>query len=154
MRLWSLHPKYLDRQGLTALWREGLLAQAVLRGHTRGYRFHPQLARFRESTAPLGLISAYLHAVWKEGRRRGYHYDRRRISGRPGSGRLVVQRGQVQWEWGHLLRKLEARSPSFRAQWGTLECPQLHPIFQLVAGEVASWERGGSPPAAAGSRRA
>ena len=29
MRLWSLHPRYLDRQGLTALWREGLLARAV-----------------------------------------------------------------------------------------------------------------------------
>ena len=38
MRLWSLRPKYLDSQGLVALWREGLLAQAVLRGKTRGYR--------------------------------------------------------------------------------------------------------------------
>ncbi|HEU5178767.1 MAG TPA: pyrimidine dimer DNA glycosylase/endonuclease V, partial [Burkholderiales bacterium] len=32
MRLWSLHPKYLDARGLVALWREALLAQAVLRG--------------------------------------------------------------------------------------------------------------------------
>jgi hypothetical protein len=29
-RIWSLHPKYLDARGLVALWREGLLAQAVL----------------------------------------------------------------------------------------------------------------------------
>jgi carboxyl-terminal processing protease len=29
MRLWSLHPKYLDAQGLVALWREALLAKAV-----------------------------------------------------------------------------------------------------------------------------
>jgi hypothetical protein len=34
MRLWSLHPKHLDRQGLLAVWREGLLAQEVLRGET------------------------------------------------------------------------------------------------------------------------
>src|SRR5690606_6899395 len=42
MRLWSLHPRYLDRQGLLALWREALLARAVLRGETRGYTLHPQ----------------------------------------------------------------------------------------------------------------
>ena len=35
MRLWTLHPRYLDAQGLTALWRESLLARAVLRGETR-----------------------------------------------------------------------------------------------------------------------
>ena len=27
MRLWSIHPRYLDPKGLVALWREGLLAQ-------------------------------------------------------------------------------------------------------------------------------
>jgi len=47
VRIWSLHPKYLDRQGLTACWREALLAQAVLNGATRGYTRHPQLVRFR-----------------------------------------------------------------------------------------------------------
>ncbi|WP_368086417.1 pyrimidine dimer DNA glycosylase/endonuclease V [Nitrosomonas sp. Nm34] len=26
MRLWSIHPKYLDAKGLLALWREGLQA--------------------------------------------------------------------------------------------------------------------------------
>lgn len=30
MRLWSIHQSYLDRQGLLAVWREGLLAQGVL----------------------------------------------------------------------------------------------------------------------------
>ena len=39
MRLWTLHPKYLDPQGLVALWREALLARAVLQGKTRGYNF-------------------------------------------------------------------------------------------------------------------
>ncbi len=36
MRLWSLHPRYLDAKGLVALWREALLAQAVLKGQTKG----------------------------------------------------------------------------------------------------------------------
>ena len=52
MRLWTLHPRHLDRQGLTGAWREALLAQAVLAGRTRGYREHPQLLRFREHPDP------------------------------------------------------------------------------------------------------
>ncbi|HQT25728.1 MAG TPA: pyrimidine dimer DNA glycosylase/endonuclease V, partial [Burkholderiales bacterium] len=59
MRIWSLHPKYLDPKGLVALWRESLLAQAVLRGETQGYRNHPQLDRFRNAEAPLAAISSY-----------------------------------------------------------------------------------------------
>jgi len=52
VRLWSVHPEYLDSRGLVALWREALLAQAVLRGETRGYRRHPRLARFRARPDP------------------------------------------------------------------------------------------------------
>ena len=59
MRLWTIHPRYLDRQGLTGLWREALLAQAVLAGLTRGYRSHPQLLRFRAQVelASEGIVS-------------------------------------------------------------------------------------------------
>ena len=49
MRLWSVHPKYLDSKGLVALWREALLAKQVLEGGTKGYRNHPQLDRFKKS---------------------------------------------------------------------------------------------------------
>ena len=56
MRLWSLHPSYLDRIGLTACWREGLLARAVLQGRTVGYRNHPQLERFRAQPEPLVML--------------------------------------------------------------------------------------------------
>ncbi|MFP3165813.1 MAG: pyrimidine dimer DNA glycosylase/endonuclease V, partial [Nitrososphaeria archaeon] len=34
MRLWSLHPSFLDKQGILGVWREGLLAQKVLIGKT------------------------------------------------------------------------------------------------------------------------
>ena len=60
MRLWTLHPRYLDAAGLVALWREGLLARAVLRGKTRGYRHHPQLERFRCHASPRSAINRYL----------------------------------------------------------------------------------------------
>ena len=57
MRLWSIHPGYLDAKGLVALWREGLLAQKVLLGDTRGYKNHPQLKRFKNTNNPLGAMT-------------------------------------------------------------------------------------------------
>lgn len=65
MRLWSIHPKYLDRIGLIALWREAILAQKVLKGETKGYRHHPQLIRFKSHCDPEGAIGKYLLEVWK-----------------------------------------------------------------------------------------
>ena len=79
MRIWSLHPRYLDRQGLTACWREGLLAQAVLAGRTRGYRQHSQLERFRAQPDPVAAVGAYLEAVAREAADRGYRFDVTRI---------------------------------------------------------------------------
>jgi hypothetical protein len=55
---------YLDGRGLVALWREALLAQAVLRGRTRGYR-HPQLARFRSrENLARPLPGPHCRAAW------------------------------------------------------------------------------------------
>jgi hypothetical protein len=60
MRIWSLHPKYLDRLGLLACWRETLLAQKVLMGKTLGYQHHPQLIRFRACPEPYNALATYL----------------------------------------------------------------------------------------------
>ncbi|MEM2757492.1 MAG: pyrimidine dimer DNA glycosylase/endonuclease V, partial [Sulfolobales archaeon] len=75
MRLWSLHPRYLDRAGLVALWGEGILAQKVLEGRTRGYVNHPQLIRFKNTPEPLLAIGTYLYNVYLEGLRRGYKFN-------------------------------------------------------------------------------
>ena len=79
VRIWSLHPRYLDRQGLTACWREGLLAQAVLAGRTRGYRQHSQLERFRAQPDPVAAVGAYLEAVAREAADWGSRFDVTRI---------------------------------------------------------------------------
>ena len=141
MRLWSLHPRYLDRQGLTALWREGLLAQAVLLGRTVGYRQHPQLLRFWSEADPVAAIGAYLLAVQGEAETRAYSFDRRKIE-RPGNGqRICVNIGQVQFEWRHLRNKLAARSPQWHEKWHAIALPECHPIFQMRAGGVEAWEK-------------
>ncbi|MHB1241588.1 MAG: pyrimidine dimer DNA glycosylase/endonuclease V [Gammaproteobacteria bacterium] len=140
MRLWSLHPKYLDTKGLVALWREGLLAQAVLAGRTRGYRHHPQLTRFLRTSAPRKYIAEYLRLVQREAARRGYRFDRTKI-GRGGAVEpLKVTRGQIQYEWGHLTHKLATRAPAWLEQIGPVARVQPHPLFKVVAGRVAEWE--------------
>jgi len=140
MRLWSLHPRYLDSKGLVALWREALLAQAVLSGRTRGYQHHPQLARFRESPAPRQCIAAYLRLVHAEAARRGYRFDAGKI-GRAGKAKpLVVTAGQLEYERRHLARKLKARAPSWLSGLAAVRVPEPHPLFRVVSGDIAGWE--------------
>jgi hypothetical protein len=143
MRLWSVHPKYLDVQGLVALWREALLAQAVLRGRTKGYRHHPQLERFRSQSAPLAAIGAYLGSVHAESLRRGYHFDRTRIDRVSlAPRRIPVNREQLQFEWRHLLCKLAMRDPELHHQLlGDKTAPRPHPLFRVREGPVEPWER-------------
>lgn len=141
MRLWSLHPRYLDPRGLVALWREALLAKAVLRGETRGYTRHPQLERFREHPHPRLAINAYLAAIHDEAARRGYAFDRAKLGPLRAIESIPVNSGQLALEWTHLQRKLAVRNPPWLAQWHNLISPACHPLFHLRPGPVASWER-------------
>jgi hypothetical protein len=141
MRLWSVHPKYLDARGLVALWREGLLAQAVLRGRTTGYRHHPQLQRFRAQSSPVGAIADYLRSVHAEADRRGYAFAAGKISTARSSGTIAVTRGQMMHEWSHLMAKLARRDPERRAHLGGVRRPQPHPSFRVVPGGIEAWER-------------
>lgn len=141
MRLWSLNPKYLDPQGLVALWREALLAQAVLRGETRGYRNHPQLERFKQQSAPLAAISLYLTAIHAEAELRGYCFDKSKIRAARKQLSLTVSSGQMEYEWAHLMAKLKVRNPGLYRKWRATAAPVTHPLFTVRAGEIESWER-------------
>lgn len=141
MRLWSLHPMYLDPQGLVALWREALLARAVLRGETRGYTRHPQLERFTLHETPREAIDAYLAAVHAEATTRGYAFDRSKLGPARDIAPIPVTSGQVALEWRHLQEKLAARSPLLHARWSGVANPTCHPLFRCSPGPVAPWER-------------
>jgi hypothetical protein len=141
VRLWSLHPQYLDARGLVALWREALLAQAVLRGRTHGYRHHPQLARFLELTSPVGAIAQYLRGVHAEAHTRGYDFAAEKISRATCTEVIRVPRGQLEYEWGHLLAKLKMREPARLRQLRAVRQPEAHPLFRVVAGPLEAWEK-------------
>lgn len=148
MRLWTLHPKYLDPKGLVALWREALLAQAVLKGETAGYRHHPQLLRFQAHADPLAAIANYLRAVHAEATSRNYRFDVTKINRHRATVKLAETRGQLAYEWTHLRAKLRARSPDWWHQWKTVAVPDPHPLFRLVPGTVRDWEKVASAAAA------
>ncbi len=140
MRLWSLHPKYLDPVGLVALWREALLAQAVLRGKTRGYRFHPQVARFKGQPHPVATIRSYLRGIHDEACTRGYAFDRRKLGRYRRVAPVAVSHGQIAYEWQHLLSKLAIRAPLLYEKWRAIRRPEPHPLFRLQRGGIAAWE--------------
>lgn len=140
MRLWSLHPKYLDTRGLVAVWREGLLAQQVLLGRTLGYRHHPQLARFRAARDPAAALGAYLLLVLREAERRSYAFDIGRIHRAGTRTRLPVTRGQLDYELVHLRRKLWIRDRRAHARCRALTRVEPHPLFVVHQGPIEPWE--------------
>ena len=140
MRLWSIHPGYLDAKGLVALWREGLLAQNVLLGKTKGYKNHPQLIRFKANKNPAGAIASYLKAVADEADHRGYHFNRNKIINEELGESITVTTGQLDYEFKHLLEKLRKRDfVRYDQLFKTTEI-ELHPIFNKVTGDREDWE--------------
>ena len=134
MRLWTIHPRYLDPQGLVAAWREALLGQKVLTGATRGYRHHPQLERFREQADPVAAVASFLAGLAEDAQRHGYRFDTGKISRERVAGKIPETDGQLRYEWGHLLAKLRARAPGLAPNSAPLPCPSRTRSFALCRG--------------------
>ncbi len=141
MRLWSLHPSYLDTKGLVALWREALLARKVLQGQTHGYRNHPQLIRFKAQKQPVNSIECYLWAVVDESLQRGYHFDAGKLGERSHCDTIPVAKGQLEYELAHLQNKLKRRDPVQFAKINSIKTPKANPVFKIVPGNIEPWER-------------
>lgn len=137
-----MHPRYFDSQALTACWREGLLAQAVLDNPESGYGRHPQLERFRSHPCPAAAMSQYLSGIADEADRRGFHFSRGKIAPAAAlTDPIPVATGQLRYEWQHLMAKLQRRSRDIASRWSPIQIPEPHPLFLVVAGPIATWER-------------
>jgi len=141
MRLWSLHSSYLDSKGLVALWREGLLAKAVLSGQTKGYKHHPQLQRFRAHPYPQAAITTYLWEVYEEAVRRGYQFDSGKLEVNYSSIKIPVTEGQLRYEWEHLQNKLSTRDKKKYQNNASIVEILPHPSMEVVPGRIEAWER-------------
>ncbi len=129
MRLWRIHPKYLDCKGLLAVWREGLLAKNVLAGKTTGYRNHPQLEGFRDHRNPAVAINTYLSHIWNESRERCYNFDESKISKAFTCERIEVTGDQILSEFELLKKKLKKRDPEKHKELMMVKEPESNPLF-------------------------
>lgn len=141
MRLWSLHPSYLDTKGLVSLWREGLLAHAVLSDTTQGYKRHPQLERFKGCSTPIAAIDSYLWYVHEESMRRGYHFDLNKLGPRVDCPKIPVTIGQLQYELEILKIKLKSRDANKYREIHSILKPEPNPLFEVVSGSIEPWEK-------------
>jgi hypothetical protein len=141
MRLWSIHPKYLDAKGLVALWREALLAKNVLANKTTGYKSHPQLSRFRKSESPTNSINFYLSVILAESLKRGYQFDINKIDKGYRKTSIPVTSGQMIYETNHLKEKLRKRDPEKFKEVELTTSLEPHPAFKVVEGEAEEWEK-------------
>jgi len=140
MRLWSLNPSYLDSKGLVALWRETLLAKKVLENKTVGYKFHPQLQRFKNTDNPISYINEYLKAIYFEAERRKFKFDRNKICWSLNADSITVTNKQIEFEFSHLLKKLKIRDKDKFEKLKIKTKLQTHPIFKIVKGGIEEWE--------------
>ena len=140
MRIWSVHPKYIDTKGLVALWRETLLAKKVLEGTTKGYKNHPQLIRFKNSKSPLLCINKYLDTIYQESLVRGYNFDINKFISSTEPVILNVSTGQLDYEMQHLLKKLKTRDAERYKQLLKVKNIESHPLFEIVKGGIEDWE--------------
>jgi hypothetical protein len=140
MRIWSLHPKYLDAKGIVALWRETLLAKNVLQNKTKGYKHRPQLNRFKESKYPLAAINLYLSFVYEEAVERDYNFDKKKFSKSSKRIKLKVTSGQIDYEVKHLLKNLKFRDPKKFKELKSVKVFEPHPLFKAIQGKIERWE--------------
>lgn len=140
MRLWSLHPNYLDGKGLVALWREALLAKHVLEGKTTGYKNHPQLDRFKACASPVDAIHVYLSHVFLAAKDRGYNFNSEKFNASKSHSKIIVTDGQLAFEVEHLKRKLATRDPNKLREIENVQTFKAHPMFALEKGDIAEWE--------------
>jgi hypothetical protein len=149
MRLWTIHPKYLDCKGLVACWCEGLLAFNVLKGNTIGYKNHPQLLRFKQTRNPILKMNDYLHFICDEADNRGYKFDRSKLFERTDSDEqsfnvISVNHKQVLYEWDFLKEKVLFRGGDWKHPplFTIRECEDVcNPMFYIIPGEIEDWEK-------------
>jgi hypothetical protein len=141
MRIWSIHPKYLDAKGLTALWRETLLAKKVLEGKTKGYKNHPQLTRFKNTEKPMELINTYLIHVAAEADKRSYNFDKNKIGSSFTDNKIAIGKGQIKYEFNHLCSKLKKRDIQKFNLIKNIKNPEPHPVFNIADGSIEPWEK-------------
>ena len=165
VRVWTIHPKYLDPKGIQAVWRDTLLLQELMVNPSKtGYITHPQYKRrirkfYRKYnnliifhflifdrwfhfTTPIDDVGYYLRHVYFESQKRNHNFVRGKIlRDIDNVTKHTVTFDQLQYELEHLKRKCITRDPQHYERIESLKLPYPHPLFSPILGEVEAWEQ-------------
>ena len=54
---------------------------------------------------------------------------------------IMVTKGQLEYEWAHLKRKLQVREPGRLLELNRIAFIEQHPLFRVVEGGVEDWKK-------------
>lgn len=142
MRLWSIHPKYLDSIGLVAQWREVLLALKVLENKTKGYKNHPQLNRFKNTENPIESIKYYIKQIAIESKIRKFNFNVSKIENIIDlRNSIQITNEQINYEYSLLLSKLKKRDINKYKELLNKKNIEINAIFMQIEGPIEKWEK-------------
>jgi len=146
MRIWSIHPKYLDSKRLTAQWREALLCRAVLEGKTKGYTKHPQFLRVKEHPQPMRFINQFLIEIWNEGTERNFKFDKSKLVAHGYIEPFIpmeVSEDQLEYEFLHMLDKLDEfhEQRMLNLQYFNEDGVVPNELFVVIPGNIMDFEK-------------
>ncbi|OQB09054.1 MAG: hypothetical protein BWY21_00959 [Parcubacteria group bacterium ADurb.Bin216] len=151
MRLWSIHPVYLDDIGLSRCYYEGIGGLKTMLGMQR----HPQLNRFKQSKDPVNNLKYYLIHVYTESVFREKDYKHFELledlclkSYKPDY--IPVSNKQLEFEIRWLVGKMSTercynshqKIERLMYDYQNKNISSLtHHLFNVVDGEIEDWER-------------
>lgn len=140
MSLWVVHPKYLDKQGLVSVWREGLRAQKILSGETACSSNQMLVRQFAADPQPMKAIGAYLSFIAAEGARRGYKFGHEKIKC-PNFDETAVplEPKDLVFEMKDLRRRLKARDKDKWRETVKVEKIEPHPGLRGSVMPMSKW---------------
>ena len=142
MRLWSLHPRYLDPKGLVALWREALARPGRAPGAIPGdIATIPSCSDSARSPLRVAASPSTFGPCTRNRSSEATASTGARLCTGGTVARVDVTRGQLDFEWRHLLAKLEKRNPPVLEALQNTGDPAPHPLFRVVPGAIEEWER-------------
>ena len=143
MRVWTIHPRYLDRKELRLSWSSGLKALKVLSQPKIYNRFQSGLSVFRTQSEPLFALTSYLLEIAKEGKRRGMDMDVSNLPKLPKDFRLKIPVSvqRVRSDRQLLIKHLARIGKKHVEKFESMRASLTHPLFFLHTDDKpGAWE--------------
>jgi len=134
VRLWTIHPRYLDDEALREAWRDGLNLRRALKIGSKAAEPCPDAAPWiAESRQPVRALDLYLHAIHGEARRRGRSFDASKLGPVDTKTKIPIPSSWVSADWRDLRAIVAKRSPGFFPRIESVQRPHCHPAFRRVS---------------------